>query len=171
MRSQGFPPCGEAEESTMLPFGFGLIALSLVMGLFEVHVRRLETWDRPRWTLSRAFPVTWPLARRAVVLFGLIVVVRASRPAAAVAVAGLVALWGYLAWMASERYASRRIARELRELQQASPGLTVTDGLRGILGRRHPEWGADLIERIVHDHPDAAGVARVIVRLERGWSR
>ena len=39
----------------MILVGLGIVALSLVMGLFEVHVRRQEAWNRPRFTLTRFY--------------------------------------------------------------------------------------------------------------------
>ena len=147
--------------------GFGLVVSSLLMGLLESHFRRLRPWDRPRGVLTPAFALVWTPARRVVLVIGLGAILRGSRPAAAATAGALFAMLVYLRWVRSEGHARRHLEKVVEKVRRGRTGGGVAETMRTVLFARHPEWGADLIQRIIDDHPDPRSFARTVVRLER----
>lgn len=154
---------------TLLVSGYALIVAALFMGLVDAHVRRLRTWDRPRFTLTSAYEALWRPLRRILLGLGLLLVARASILLAAVTGLGLVVLWGWLRWARSSRYTLRSLERELALLESRSPSTSRREMMRELVLARHPEWGPELAEQIVADNSTLAQVALVIARMERGW--
>jgi hypothetical protein len=135
------------------------------MGLAGAHFARLRAWDRPRFALHPAYRRGFAPARRVVLATGLVLTARASPVAFTLVTLLLLALWGRLAWVRSELRTRWILDRELRRARAISPGAREPDLLYEVLARRHPEWGDELLRRIVEDHPSTAGLARTIVRI------
>ncbi len=151
----------------LLAAGVALVATGVAMGLHESRMRGMRAWDRPSWALSRGYRFAFPAARRVLLGAGLIAIAAASLVAAATTAAVLLLGTGWLAWAGSDLRAARAVERDLRSRLSREPSASVAEGLRVVLTRRHPEWGSDLVERIVADQETPAAVARVVVRLER----
>jgi hypothetical protein len=137
------------------------------MALFEIRVRSLKAWSRPRWTLSPLFVAFWPLARWSLLGAGLILLSRASLGLAVAVAVLLTTLAAYLRVVRSDFVARRLLTRQFLSAARDLAGPDLGQALRRELTARHPEWGGDLIERMVSDHPAPDSLARIVIRMER----
>jgi hypothetical protein len=153
----------------LLAAGLLAVVVALGLGLFDAHLRRIKAWDRPAWTLWPCYRRAAPHLRRVLLLLGALFTWLAS-PKAAVGVAvGLAAAWGWRLRARSEGSLLRRARREIAELGRRHGGAADHEiHGRWLLGR-HPEWGAELVDRIVRDHPSLPALVRLVARMERGW--
>jgi len=157
-----------------MPLGLGigivLVVAGLGVGLAGAHLRRLRAWDRPAWMLRGSSRRLHGLVWRAAVVSGWILIAGESRWMAAWTAAILASVWIWMGWVRSERYGSRRLLKELAALRRSEPSCGDRELLARIVLARHPEWGAELVDRIVSDHPEPRKLARMLARMERGWS-
>lgn len=155
----------------MLPIalGTGFTSVGLLMGLLEVHYRRMPAWNRPRWVLGRVYARLWSPVRRCLVLAGPLVVAWDSVPLAAGIGLALLATATWLAWVRSERHSKRSFRRAFERLRAERPGESDRAILREMVRARHARWADDLLDRIVDDHPSPDDLARILHRMERAW--
>jgi hypothetical protein len=161
--------CIIARVLALLVVGLALVAGSLLMGLYEAHVARHRHWDRPRWTFSSVYALFWSPARRLALAAGLLVLLLASRMAAAVVTVLLGALWGWMRWVRSTRHLARWLRQSVESARAGAVPKSEREALCEVLLARHPEWGTELVEQIVQENRTLPEVARVLVRMERGW--
>lgn len=150
--------------------GSVILVSGLLAGLFEAHVQRVRAWDRPAWLRSRSGRWALALGRRSLLVAGLAALFLGSAPVAILVAGALGSAGGWMRWARSDRYAARRLRSELADRRRAHPAEDEAELLRRIVLERHPEWGKELVARIVHDHPTTQGLARIMVRMERGWT-
>jgi hypothetical protein len=153
----------------LLAVGSAIVVVGLFMGLIEAHVRRLEAWSRPRWALAPTSRRLFPYARRAVLASGVVVLFLGSIPVAVTVAAGLISIAWWMRWVRSPGYAERRLGSELARWRRDQPGVDDAELLGRILMARHPDWGEDLVARMIRDNPEPAALARIVTRMERGW--
>jgi hypothetical protein len=85
-------------------------------------------------------------------------------------VAGAVLLlWGWRAVVRSIAWRRRTLRRDLEQARRADPAAPPRDLLTRAVLVRHPEWGEELVAQMVLDYPDAARLAAVVARMERGF--
>jgi len=146
-----------------------LILAGLFTGLFSVHVARRKAWDRPRWTLHPAYGMAWPALRWVLLGAGIALLAVESRAALGVAVVLLSALGGWLAWVRSSRHALGRLRQEIAVLESRFPRTPRVDLATRVLAGWHPEWPPEVIRQLAEENPELEDVARLLVRMERGW--
>lgn len=149
--------------------GWLMILAGLLVGLSGAHLVRRKAWDRPRWSLHPAFRRGWRPARWVLLGTGLALLGRASVRTLVVAAAVLAAMWAWLVWVRSARHALRRLRREARDLETRLPGTPRAELVLRIVSGWHPEWPPEVIRQIAEDNPALEDVARLVVRMERGW--
>lgn len=147
--------------------GIVLVMIGLGGWLHHTHLRRLRAWDRPPWMLRPSAGWLYTTARCTAVVAGWILLALESRWLAGLVAASIAGAWGFLLWVRSERHTARRLRRDLAEVRRREPSRAERDILTRLVLARHPEWGPELVERIVADHPDPEGLARVLARMER----
>ena len=59
--------------------------------------------------------------------------------------------------------------RDVERTRRVHPGLPERDLLVKAVLERHPAWGEELVSQMVLDYPEAADLARVVARMERGF--
>ena len=150
-----------------LLIGIVLVMVGLGGWLHHAHLRRLRAWDRPAWALHAAAGSLYTAARCSAVVAGCILLALESRWLAGLVAAAIAGAWALLLWVRSERHAARQLRRDLAELRRREPSRAERDILARLVLARHPEWGPELAERIVADHPDPERLARVLARMER----
>ena len=153
-----------------LTAGVVLIVSGLVGWLYDAHLGRQRTWDRPGWSLRPIPRGIFAVTRRVAVVAGWLLILDTSPWAGAVVAAVLVGAWGRMRFVRSDRYTTRRLEVELAALRRREPSADEHELLARVVLAHHPQWGAELVAQIVRDHPTPAGVARVVARMERGWS-
>jgi hypothetical protein len=150
--------------------GGGVVLLALALGLVDVHLGRQRTWNRPAWTLSRGYRAGVGIVRPLLLATGVILVFSGSVVAGVIVVVLLLAIWGRLRWVRSARYRVAMLGRRLDSLRRMHDGSTDHELLVRLVLERHPEWGEDLARQIASDNPDVGSLARVLARMEEGWS-
>ncbi len=153
----------------MVLTGTVLILAGLLLGLFGAHVARLKAWDRPRFTLGRAFTAGWRPARWVLLAAGFLCLALGSIPLFAAASVLFGLLWGWLLWTRSPRHALLRLRKELATLEALSPDALRPDLVCAILKRWHRDWAPEVVQQIVEENPALEDVARLVTRMERGW--
>jgi len=148
--------------------GFSGVVLSLLMGLWMQHIRERPVYERPGFLIDPRFRRVWTPARWLLFVTGGLLLVRASRPAAASLALLLLALLSWKRYLGSRRHRSRMIRRAFEEERGRDPSAGDLEILERILKTFHPRWGNELIEQIVLDNPTPEGVAGMVVRMERG---
>jgi len=152
----------------LLIAGIALVAVGLAGWLHHTHLRTLRAWDRPAWFLRPGATALYTAARWAAAVAGWILMALGSRRVAGLAAAAIAAAWAFRVWVRSERHMARRLRVDLAALRRREPRRAERDLLARLVLARHPEWGPELVERIVADHPDTGSLARVLARMERG---
>jgi hypothetical protein len=145
------------------------VIAALVMGLLEAHLRRIPAWDRPTWAWRGAGGTAWRILRRALLAVGLALLFVRSWIVGLAAGAILGAAWARMAWVRSVLHARRSLHRAIEESRHRHPGVDDHELCCRAVLERHPEWGPELVDRMVRDHPDLPTLARIVVRMERGW--
>jgi hypothetical protein len=148
--------------------GFAALALSLLMGLWMEHVRERPVYERPAILLRPLFSLAWGPSRWILFAAGLILVSRASLALAAGVAAFLTLLRAWKGYLGSRRYRLRMIRRAFEKERARDPAASDAQILQRILHSLHARWGEELIEQMVADNPTPEGVARMVVRMERG---
>ena len=155
----------------MLLAGGGLLILAgLIAWLYDERLRDLKAWDRPSWTLHRAYRVAFPTLRRALVMAGLLLLWTASRTTAIVVGAAILGGWARVRWARTEGYTTRRLRTELSALRRRHPECDDRELLSQLVRARHPDWGPELAEQIVTDNPELPDLVRILSRMQKGWS-
>ncbi len=149
--------------------GAALVLAGLALSVWLERLRRLRWFDRPDAARHRGFDPATSLLRWLLIASGLGVLARASRSVASAALAILLLLWGYRGFIRSRRFQGWLLRRDYRALRAGRPDVPEQDLLRELLYRRNPRWGEELIEQMVSDYPDAESLARIVVRMERGF--
>jgi len=152
----------------LLTAGIALVVVGLAAWLHHTHLRRLRAWDRPAWLLHPAAPASYTAVRCAAVVAGWTLMALASPWLAGLTAAAIAAAWALRVWVRSERYVARRLRADLTALRRREPRRPERELLARLVLARHPEWGPELVDRIVADHPDTGSLARVLARMERG---
>jgi hypothetical protein len=146
-----------------------LILAGLGLSVWLERLRSLRWFDRPDAARHRGFDGAVSLLRWLLILLGLAALGRVSRPAAYGALAILSVLWGYRRFIRSVGFQRWLLLRDYRALRRERPGAPEQAVLLELVRRRDPRWGDELIEQMVSDYPDAGALARIVVRMERGF--
>ncbi|HEU4402456.1 MAG TPA: hypothetical protein VFT43_10170 [Candidatus Polarisedimenticolia bacterium] len=149
--------------------GFVLLLAGLLASLVATHIKARRYFDRPALARNRLFDPVLNLLKWLLLLSGLALLARVSRPVALTAGASLLALRGYLLFIRSHLFQRRLLRRDFEALKKARPGITEAEILYELTLRRHPSWGPELVEQMVHDYPTVESLAAVIARMERGF--
>jgi len=147
-----------------------LIVAGLLAWLYDERLRTLKAWDRPRWTLDRATRLAFSTLRRMVLVAGWLLLLWSSVTAALVVAAVLLGAWARIRWVRTDAYAVRRLRVDLETLRRRHPDQDETALLTRLVRSRHPDWGPELAEQMVTDYPDLADLARMLNRMQKGWS-
>jgi len=150
--------------------GGGMVVLALALGLVDAHLARQRTWNRPAWTLSRGYRAGVAVARPLLLATGVGLIVYDSVLAGAIVAVVLLAIWGRLRQVRSVRYRAALLGRRLDALRRAHAGSTEHELRVRVVLELYPEWGADLAGQIVTDTTDVTSLARVLARMEEGWT-
>ncbi len=150
--------------------GTVLVAASFFIDVGVVALRDLEFHRRPRWAhrpLWRfaAAPARWPL-----LVAGVGLAAAASPLCAAVLAAFWLAARLRRAWVRSPRHQIRLLKEAYVGLCRSDPGAPREDLLAAVIRSRHPRWDAELIARMIADHPRVEDLFAALVRLERQMS-
>ena len=85
------------------------------------------------------------------------------------AAAILTAGWAYQRLIRSVAFRRWLMRREFATARRNSPGLPDREILFRLVMQRHPRWGEELIEQMVHDYPTVDRLARMVAKMERGF--
>lgn len=152
-----------------LAIGGALLLLGLLGMALSVHFKGLRYFDRPSLARHAFFDPTLDIAKWLLLLAGLFLLARASRPAFLGAAGALLLLTGYRRFIRSARFQERLLARDFAALKRDRPDLSSDEALYEIAMRRHPRWGPELIEQMVRDNPTVESFARILAKMERGF--
>ncbi len=156
---------------TVVAVGMGLVLAGLTLGLLDTHLRRAKAWDRPAWAMTAAYRSLSRAVPRVLLAAGVLVTFSGSVVAGGVLSAAILAIWGRWRWVRSARYRAWILRRRHEQLRGASAEMTEHELLRTLVLEQHPDWGVELADQIAADSPDVASLARVLVRMEKGWAR
>ncbi|HUD72941.1 MAG TPA: hypothetical protein VMQ62_13360 [Dongiaceae bacterium] len=146
-----------------------LLFAAFLLWLIATHLRERPWFDRPDLARHRLFDPAILAAAGGSFAGGIVVVARRS-PGAALGVTALVALaWGWRRFVRSAAWRRRTLARDLERARGADPAAPAHELLVRAILARHPEWGEELVAQMVLDYPDAARLAAVVARMERGF--
>lgn len=155
----------------MLLAGGGLLIIAgLIAWLYDERLRDLKAWDRPGWTRNRLYRAAFPTLRRALVVAGVLLLWATSRPTAIVVSAAILGGWARVRWVRTDSHARRRLRTELTTLRRRHPECDDQELLTRLVMAHHPDWGPELAQQIVTDNPELPNLARILNRMERGWS-
>ena len=149
--------------------GTALILVSLLAWLVGQHFKARRYFDRPALARNPWFDPIVAVLHWLLLVGGLIVLARASTPAAVAASAVLLGSWGYRRYVRSVLYRRRLMRREFAAAQRRSPDLPERELLFRMVMEKHPRWGEELIEQMVNDYPTVDQLARVMANMERGF--
>ncbi|PYT35892.1 MAG: hypothetical protein DMF52_09160 [Acidobacteria bacterium] len=149
--------------------GAALLLLGLLAMLVAVHFKGLRYFDRPTPARNAYFDPILDLLKWTLVVAGLLLLLRASRPAVVVAGAALLALWSYRRFVRSGYFQERLLRRDFIALRKSRPDMSDEEILFELAYRKHPRWGPELIEQMAKDYPTVESFARMLGRMERGF--
>lgn len=149
--------------------GILFLLLGLLASLIAVDLKARRFYDRPAVARNRIFDPLFSLLRWGLLLGGLLLICKTSRPGAAVAGAVLFVLWGYRRFVRSLGFQRWLLERDYRRLKRRYPARSEREILYELAYARNPRWGEELIEQMVLDCPDIDSLARMIARMERGF--
>lgn len=152
-----------------LAIGYLVLGLGLLGSLVRAHLRERRFFDRPTLARSPLFDPVLNLARWTLILAGLYLVAASSAVAGAVTAGVLVLLLGYLMFIRSTWYQTRRIRQEFELLKRIRPGASDRELLHQMTCARHPRWGPELVEQMLIDFPTLEELAPIIVKMEKGF--
>jgi hypothetical protein len=153
---------------SLLP-GVALLLLGLLGMLAAAHFKGLRYFDRPALARNAYFDPILDLLKWALLVAGLVLIVRASQPAFLMAAAVLLVLWSYRRFVRSHFFQERLLRRDFADLRGRRPGMSDEEILFELAYRKHPRWGAELIEQMARDYPTVESFARMLGRMERGF--
>ena len=155
----------------MLLAGGGLLIVAgLIAWLYHERLRGLKAWDRPRWTLHGTYRMAFSTLRRVLIIVGWLLMWSTSRAPAIVVGTAILGGWARVRWVRTDGYATRRLRTELASLRRRHPECDEPELLSRWIRARHPDWGPELAEQIVADNPGLPDLARILNRMEKGWS-
>ncbi len=149
--------------------GIVLILAALLFWVVGVHFRARRYFDRPTLARNLWFDPIVVTLRWLLLAAGLIVLARSSPPAAVAAAAILTAGWAYRRLIRSVAFRHWLMRREFATARRNSPGLPDREILFRLVMERHPRWGEELIEQMVHDYPTVDRLVRMVAKMERGF--
>jgi len=153
----------------MLAAGVALLLLGLFAMLLSRHIKDLRYFDRPSPARHPYFDPSLDLLKWLLLVAGLWVLWRASRPACLAALGALLALGACRRLIRSRFMQTRQMRREFAALKSERPGVSDGEILFELAYRRHARWGQELIEQMVKDYPTFEEFSRMMVRMERGF--
>ncbi len=145
---------------------FAALALCAFLLRWWAAVRRLPAYDRPAITWTPWFRPAGLAVLAALGLAGLAAAAWASRGVAAAWVLSAAAGAGAAAWRRSPARRRAGLVRRIGAWERARPGEDPVARRQGFVLALHPEWGRDFSAQLAADCPDAASLARWIVRVE-----
>ncbi len=149
--------------------GPALLVAAFLLWLVATHLRERPWFERPDVARHRLFDRVMLAAAAGSFAGGMVVVARRS-PVAALGVATVVGLaWGWRRLVRSAAWRRRALRRDLEQARRADPAAAPRELLLRVVLARHPEWGEELVAQMVLDYPDAARLAAVVARMERGF--
>jgi hypothetical protein len=149
--------------------GIVLILAALLFWVVGMHFRARRYFDRPTLARNLWFDPIVVILRWLLLAAGLIVLARSSPPAAVAAAAILTAGWAYRRLIRSVAFRRWLMRREFATARRNSPGLLDREILFRLVMQRHPRWGEELIEQMVHDYPTVDRLVRMVAKMERGF--
>ena len=149
--------------------GAFLCLIAAVAWLLGSHVAEARFYDRPRFARVAGFDKALAVVRWLAFGTGLVLLRRASSPAAVAAAALFLAAWGWRTLVRSHAWKRRLMRKDYERLRRDRPDLEEGDLLVQVVLLRHPGWGEELISQMVLDYPTLDGVARVVAKMERGF--
>jgi hypothetical protein len=149
--------------------GFTLTVLGLLGLLAAVHFKGLRYFDRPAMARNVLFDPLLDVLKWALLLSGLVLLGRASRPAFLVVAVLLGMLWAYRRVIRSVPFQERLLRRDFVALRRNRPELSDADILFELAYRKHPRWGPELLDQMARDYPTVESFARMLSRMERGF--
>jgi hypothetical protein len=152
----------------LLP-GFVLLLLGLFGMLAAAHFKGLRYFDRPALARNAVFDPVLAGLKWALLLAGMLLLLRASRTVFFGTSAVLCALWSYRRLIRSGPFQERLLRRDFIGLRRSRPDLSDGEILYELTYRKHPRWGPELIEQMVRDYPTVESFARMLSRMERGF--
>jgi hypothetical protein len=152
----------------LLP-GTALLLLGLFAMLLAAHFKGLRYFDRPTPARNAWFDPVLGLLKWLLVVAGLLLLLRASRPAFLAAGGALLALWSYRRFVRSGFFQEKLLRRDFDRMRRSRPGMSDEEILFELAYRKHPRWGPELIEQMVKDYPTVDSFARMLGRMERGF--
>jgi hypothetical protein len=152
-----------------LAAGFLALFLGLLGMLVSVHFRSARFFDRPALARRRHFDRVLDVLKWLLTAGGLALVAVASPTTGVLCGALLAAAAVYLRVIRSTGFRARRLRREYEALRGRRPGLAADRVLYELAMRRHPQWGPELIEQMVHDYPTIEAFAVMVARMEGGF--
>jgi hypothetical protein len=146
-----------------------LLALAFLLWLVATHLRERPYFERPDLARHRLFDPVVLASALGCFLGGLFAIGRRSAAAACAVAGAVLLLWGWRAVVRSIAWRRRTLRRDLEQARRADPAAPPRDLLTRAVLVRHPEWGEELVAQMVLDYPDAARLAAVVARMERGF--
>jgi hypothetical protein len=149
--------------------GIALILAGMLAWVARVEMRGRRYFDRPAAARNPWFDPIVAGLHGLLLAAGLILLFLASPPSAAAAAVVLAAGWGYRRIIRSVPFRRFLLRRDFLAAKRGSPGRPDEEILFRLVMERHPRWGEELIEQMVRDHPTIEELARMMVRMERGF--
>ncbi len=149
--------------------GLALLITGLLAMLAAVHFKGLRYFDRPSLARHAIFDAALDVLKWALVLGGLLLLLRASRPGFLAAAAVLLLVWSYRRVIRSDLFQERLLRRDFAVLRRSRPDASEEEILFELASRKHPRWGPELIDQMVRDYPTVESFARMMAGMERGF--
>jgi len=149
--------------------GYTLLFLGLFAMLAATHFRGLRYFDRPAPARNALFDPILAGLKWALLLWGLILLLRASPIVCFATTAALLVLWSYRRVIRSDAFQERLLRRDFAVLRRSRPDMSDGEILFELTYRKHPRWGPELIEQMVRDYPTIESFARMLSQMERGF--
>jgi hypothetical protein len=149
--------------------GVALILASLVAWVVGLQFKSRRYFDRPALARNARFDPMVATVHWLLLAAGLVVLGRASAPAAGAAAAILLAGWAYRRFIRSVPFRRWLLHRDVAAARRANPKLPEREILFRLVMQRHPRWGEELIEQMVNDYPTVDRLARMLAKMERGF--
>jgi len=137
--------------------------------LLAVHFKGLRYFDRPTLARNALFDPVLGSLKWCLVIAGLLLLLRVSRPAFLTAGGALMVVWAYRRIVRSGFFQEKLLQRDFDSMRRSRPGMSDEEILFELAYRRHPRWGPELIEQMVKDYPTVDSFARMLGSMERGF--
>jgi len=149
--------------------GVSLVLLGLLGLLVSAHFKGLRYFDRPALARNALFDPVLDGLKWVLLVAGLVLLFRTSRTVFLAVAAVLALLWAYRRVIRSAAFQERLLRRDFVLLRRGRPELSDEEILFELAYRKHPRWGAELLEQMVKDYPTVESFARMMSRMERGF--